>query len=230
MEENWNDEYKDPDTISAFSRVCIAGNEKSYILLNNVTKYYDKLKSALDDIKIDIKCNYLHFSFIALASATLEFSLNFLYTQYFFDKYGGEEYKRYARIYQSLNFKNKLFTLPQIILGSDYVLNENDANVKNLYELISLRNNILHNSEDVQEIVFPDLGAQIVDDNVFIPLKNTNNGIVEFTINTKDNIIETLTPERCIRLGDSLINFYSTFMVEYFRHTDVTNSTFVRKL
>lgn len=230
MEKDGNKEYYESDGFFAKMSVCVAGAGSSYFLVNNVAKYYGKLTSALSDIKSHTECDYLYFSFIALASATLEFSLNSLYAHYFFDKFGGEESGKYAKIYQSLNFKNKLFMLPQIMLDNSFVLNEDDANVKNLYELISLRNKILHNSENVQELDFPDLGGWVEDGNLYIPLDNTNDGVVEFTLNIKDNIIDTLTPELCIRLGDSLVSFYSTFMLEYFNCSDITNSNFIRKI
>lgn len=36
---------------TAFLKICLSGNDKSYYLWNNAQKYYDKLNHALEDIK-----------------------------------------------------------------------------------------------------------------------------------------------------------------------------------
>ena len=210
------------DQYAAKLSVNIMGGE-SYVLVNNVREYYRQLEDALADIKTDKKCSYLYFSFVALASATLEFSLNYILATYCFEKFGYHDYKRYLKIYEKINFKDKLFVLPQIIYEGKYVMNEDCSTIKNLYELVSLRNNLLHNSENVQTFESPEIGTIIVDGGLLVPWKKTDNGVVHFNFEVKDSIITTLSKEQCIGIGESLLNFRDLLMTPFLNHEPSTN-------
>jgi hypothetical protein len=68
--------------------VNIEGTGKSYILWNGTESYYKRLRSAFKDISEDKEGDYLHFAFFTLCASTLEYSLNFILTDYCVDKYG----------------------------------------------------------------------------------------------------------------------------------------------
>ena len=214
------------DQHRALMSVCLTGGE-SYILSNNVVTYYQQLEKALSDIKNDTKCDYLCFSFIALASATLEYSLNYMLAVYCFHKFEVPEYKRYLDIYKNIRFKEKLFILPHIISDGKYVINEDSHNIKALYELIKLRNKLLHNSEYIQTFEFPDIGVSIMDDGIFVPIENEK---VEFNIHIEDNVINTITPKLCIRIGDALLEFNRIFMTPFTNRANIEENEMVHKI
>ena len=216
-------EISSKNQYSATMSINLMGGE-SYILVNNVRDYYKQLESILEDVKSDTPSNYLHFGFIALASATLEFSLNFMLAVYCFEKFKYPTYNRYLRIYKGISFREKLFVLPQLISEGKYVTNEDNNTIKALYELIKFRNELLHNSENVQTFVFPDLGAMIVDDNLCIPLDNTDDGVIDFNFEIKDSLITSLTKEQCIRIGDALLHYRDAIMTPFLNHETFDNN------
>ena len=68
---------------------CNLMGGESYALVNNVDEYNNKLDALIEDIKQGKgkSCDYLYFAFVSLASATLEYSLNFMLAAYCFKKY-----------------------------------------------------------------------------------------------------------------------------------------------
>lgn len=210
----------------AFLKICLSGNDKSYYLWNNAQKYYDKLNHALEDIKKEEQpASYLYFSFISLSSATLEYSLNLLYAMYFFNKFGVPLYKRYLESHKSISFRNKLFILPHVLSEGKLVINENCRYVESLNTLISIRNDLLHNSEKAQEFEFPDIHAIVEGNNLIVPIEYAQ---VEWEISPKDNAIESLNKKLCIEVGEAMSSFYKMVLVPYIDFGTLEENDFIR--
>lgn len=186
------------DTPAGKLLVHLEGTEKSYILWNGTESYYDKLRSAYTDISKDTKVDYLFVGFFTLCAATLEYSLNFILTHYCVDKFGPEKYRRFAEGYIGLPFAKKLLMTPIIVSDSSLIFNEDHRSFKNLLELITLRNRILHNKDFLKEFDFPKI----------TPLTKG----VKFDIKIDANPIDTLTKEKCLEFGNSLGDFKKLVM------------------
>lgn len=212
---------------SFVGRLCLMGDDKSYILQNNTDLYYSKLENALHDIKQGKQSDYLYFAFISLASATLEFSLNYILAVHCFNRFTGTNYRSYLDAYTKIGFKNKLLILPQIISNGEFLLDENSKTIKTLYELISLRNKLLHNNEYAQDINFPKLDSFMSDETLLIL---TDNPIIEFQFSKNDNIINTIDKEQCIKIGESLIDFKDKVMTPYLSASKIEKSTIINQL
>lgn len=180
--------------------INVEGIDKGYILWNGTESYYKKLRVAYLDIKNDLKSEYLYFGFFTLCSATLEYSLNYILTDFCLNHFGHDNYKQYAEGYINLSFPKKLLITPTIVSNGKYVFNNDNPYYKSLKELITLRNRILHNKEFLKEFDFP--------------LLNEKSGkeTIEFQIPMEANHIDTLTKESCLRFGDALGKFKSCFM------------------
>lgn len=182
---------------SAKFLVHIDGEKKNYVLWNGTEVYYKKLKSAYNDISKDTKSDYLHFGFFTLCASTLEYSLNFILTDYCVNQFGPNKYKSYAEGYINMQFGKKLLMTPSIVTGGQLIFKDNSPTFKNLLELISLRNKILHNKEFLKEFDIP---------------KNQNLVDFKFDIKIDPNPIDTLTKENCLKFGDSLELFKQLLM------------------
>lgn len=199
---NWEDDV-------IFSRITfslLGGN--GYILVNNAEEYYRQLTDALIDIKNGVSSSYLYFAFISLASATLEYSLNLIIAWYCFNKYHYPECNRYIkdymRKYKKRSFKEKLYFIPSLLSGENYVLNEKNDFVKSLEKMISIRNNLLHNKETIQVFASPHLDAKVVDGEIWIPIENS---AFSFQIGIEDNLIKTLSNDICVEIGMAMLEF-----------------------
>ena len=148
--------------IKSVAKICVYGNGKSYFLWNNALAYYKKLNHLFEDIKSDTPKDYLYPCFITLCSATLEYSLNLIYVLYCFRHFEYEDYKSYLETYRNMCFKNKLFMFPYIISEGKLIINEDSQEIKSLYELITKRNGLLHNSEKLRTFDVPDINASII--------------------------------------------------------------------
>lgn len=187
--------------------ICIVGSDKSYVLWNGTDLYYDKLRSAYNDILNGANSDYLYFSFITLCSATLEYSLNFLIADFCFSKFGMEKFKQYYKVYTNINFREKLLMIPSIISNGEFEMDETNSSFKKLEELIALRNKILHNKEYLQSFDFPEI--DVLPDGT---MKTSN---VEFVIKLAENPIATLSKDICIRFGNALGDFKTHIMTPY---------------
>ncbi len=87
------------DQLTAKLIISYDGNDKSYMLYNGTETYYKKLRAAYADILKSNKSQYLYFGFFTLCAATLEFSLNFLLTNYCLNTFGHDKYKSHADRY-----------------------------------------------------------------------------------------------------------------------------------
>jgi hypothetical protein len=119
-----------PDPI----RLIINVNDykNSFVFWNGTGKYYKLLRLAYKDILNDNKSEYLHFSFFTLCACTLEYSLNYILTDYCINKFGPDDYKGYAEGYIGLSFPKKLLLSPNIISDGQLVWREDSKSFKNL--------------------------------------------------------------------------------------------------
>ena len=169
-------------------------------------KPYKKLRVAYTDIHGDKTSEYLFFGFFTLCAATLEYSLNYLLTDYCVYQFGPERYKTYAEGYINLSFYKKLTTTPHILSNGQFSIDENNSSYKTLAELITIRNRILHNKEFLKEFDFPSLNS---DDK-----KET----IEFEIKIEPNHIETLAKDKCLTFGNALGDFKRYIMTPWINH------------
>lgn len=196
--------------------IPVEGNDKSYMLWNGTEVYYEKLRSAYTDIINNQKSDYLFFGFFTLCAATLEYSLNFLLTNYCLDNFGHEKYKPYAEGYISMPFPKKLLMTPSIISNGALVFNEDTPTFKTLRELITLRNRLLHNKEFLKEIDFPSLA------------ENADKEHLEFQLIIEPNYIDTLTKELCVKFGIALGEFKNLLMDSFLKNELTENSILIK--
>lgn len=220
-----NNTLKDDCIINSVVNICLYGNDKSYFLWNNALAYYKKLNNLFEDIKSDTPKDYLYPCFITLCSATLEYSLNLIYALYCFRHFEYEDYKSYLETYKNMRFKNKLFMFPYIISEGKLITNEDSQEIKSLFELITKRNGLLHNSEKLRTFDGPDINASIVDDKLFVPTKNWQ---IQFSISVEDNIIDTITKDNCIRIGNAIFSFYEQIMLPYVNYNELNICDFIK--
>ena len=187
---------------------------KSFAINNGTELYYERLRAAYLDIKDDVDKPYLQFAFVTLCAATLEYSLNYLILEYCFDKYGPDNYKRYCDTYIGVKFVEKLYLVPTLLSDGQLVLKSDHKYIKELEELITLRNRILHNKESLEFIETPYLGAKIEDEKLVIPIENTS---IQVSFNLKDNHIETLTKQKCLQYGDALGDFKTHILTPFLK-------------
>jgi|BioPla2DNA2_1021312.scaffolds.fasta_scaffold24069_1 hypothetical protein len=185
----------------------LTGN-KSLYLWNGTETYYSKLRSAYNEILNNKESDFLFFAFTTLCASTLEYSLNFVLTDYCLDKFGPDYYKTYSEEYIGLRFKNKLLMVPFIVSEGQYRMNENHSSFKCLEELITLRNRILHNKESLREFECP-INGVLEEDNVIVPSEKLT---VEFELPVERNHIDSLTKEKCLSFGNALGDFKKFIM------------------
>lgn len=202
---------------SARLLINVDGKNKSYILWNGTESYYKKLRLAYSDIVNNQQPDYLYFGFFTLCAATLEYSLNFVLTNFCINKFGLSQYKSYAEGYINLSFGKKLLMTPNIISSGQLIFNEDNSSYKTLVELISLRNKILHNKEFLKEFDFS-----------FI-LETETREEIEFQIEVSPNHIDTLTKDKCICFGKALNDFKKFIMTPALTHHELIENEMVHK-
>ncbi len=193
------------------------GETKGYVLWNDTEAYYEKLRSAYKDISDNKKNDYLYFSFFTLCAATLEYSLNFLLTDFCLNHYGHENYKAYAEGYINLPFAKKLLMTPTIISNGRYTFNTKTATYKTLCELITLRNKILHNKEFLKTFDTPPMTLE------------NNQESVNFEILKEPNHIDRLNKLSCLNYGKALGQFKNMVMDLAIAH-DLTENEIIVKI
>jgi len=195
--------------------INVEGNGKSYFLWNGTETYYKKLRLAYKDIQNDNINEYSHFSFFILCAATLEYSLNYLITDYCLSKYGPEKCKPYIDGYTSLNFKKKIHMTPSILSDGELVFNEDKTAFKMLNELVSLRNKIMHGKEAINEFDFPNI-------------KESKEQEIEFELKTKPNPIDSIDKTKCLEFGHALGDFKKYIMEPWFNHDLKENNLLIK--
>ena len=211
--------------IKSVAKICVYGNGKSYFLWNNALAYYKKLNHLFEDIKSDTPKDYLYPCFITLCSATLEYSLNLIYVLYCFRHFEYEDYKSYLETYRNMCFKNKLFMFPYIISEGKLIINEDSQEIKSLYELITKRNGLLHNSEKLRTFDVPDINASIINDKLVIPSENSQ---IHILLSAEDNIIDSITKDDCIRIGNVIFSFYKQILHPYVNEDELNICDFIK--
>lgn len=224
--KNINDNIlEDWRIVKSMGKICVYGDGKNYFLWNNALSYYQKLNHLFEDIKSDTPKDYLYPCFITLCSATLEYSLNLIYAIYCFRHFEYEDYKSYLETYINMRFKNKLFMFPYIISEGQLITNEDSQEIKSLYELITKRNGLLHNSEKLRTFDVPDINASIINDKLFVPIENSQ---IHFSIPVEDNIIDSITKGDCIRIGDAIFSFYEQVILPYVNDDELNICDFIK--
>lgn len=188
------------DKVIANLILNLNGETKGLVLWNGTEAYYEKLRSAYKDIVKDKKSDYLYFGFFTLCAATLEYSLNFVLTEYCLKHYGHERYKRFVEGFINLSFPKKLLMTPSIISNGELKFKEDSTSYKTLCELITLRNRILHNKDFLETLDTPSLSLE------------STKEIVEFQIVKEPNNIDKLDKSICIKFGRALGDFKKSIM------------------
>ena len=206
---------------------------ESYVLVNNVDKYYKKLEALIDDIKRGKgeSCDYLYFAFVSLASATLEYSLNFMLSVHCFEKYYYPMYEKHLQSFVDINFTTKIEITPEIVSEGKYSIKKEVSTLQCLKELVDKRNKLMHNSKavKVKTFDFPDTGAEIIDRCVCIPLDSLkDDGILEFTFEPEENVITSLTSKWCIRIGTAIQQYRKCIVTPYLVHNTLTENDLLK--
>lgn len=200
--------------------VCNMMGGESYALVNDVNEYYNMLESLLDDIKQGKgeSSNYLYFAFVSLASATLEYSLNFMLSAHCFLKYHFPKYENHLQTFLNISFAQKIEITSEIVSEGEFAIKQRDPTLQCLKELVNKRNNLMHNSNavKVQKFDFPNTGARIIDGGIFIPIDNLNaDGSLDITFSSKDNVITSLTSNWCVRIGMAILKYRDCIVTPY---------------
>ncbi|WP_426669400.1 hypothetical protein ACPPVU_24700 [Mucilaginibacter sp. McL0603] len=198
----------------------LSDNDKSYYLRNGTKLYYEQLRVAYKDILGGAERPYTYFAFVTLCSATLEASLNFIILNFCLNKYGPLKLREYYESYIGLRFKSKLHIIPSLLSEGKLIINEDNPSVKQLEMLITLRNRLLHNKETLETFDLPHLGSEIIDGNLVIPVSNAN---IEFQILVKDNPIESIDRDMCLKFGEALGCFKKLIMDAALTDTFIAN-------
>lgn len=204
---------------SAILSCNIMGGE-SYALVNNLNEYYSRLRSIIQDIDQDKgeSCNYLYFAFVSLASATLEYSLNFMLAKHCYEKYHMPLYEKHLRVFLDISFAIKIEVVPEIVSEGEFTIKKDNPVLQCLKELVNKRNCLMHNSESVkcQKFDFPYTGAFEEEGNIYIPFDALNeDGSINISFELKDNVITSLTSKWCKRMGDALLKYKDCVVSPY---------------
>ncbi len=220
---------------SARIHLNLVGGKNNYILPDYTNQYVLRLKHILEDVEKDKGNNvdYLYFSSIALASATLEYSINYLFSLYYFDFHiyinkRGFLWKRFS----NKDFKERVSYIVYLISEKKYIIDKDDPTIKSISKMISLRNMLLHNSNMVQPSSFntEETDAWSDRDNWYIPVDNLEN---ESEINISLQIIgiplSEITKEECLEYGRAVLDYYDTIVSPYINQEGFYEHSFVRK-
>lgn len=105
------------------------------------------------------------------------------------------------------------------------IINEDSQEIKSLYELITKRNGLLHNSEKLRTFDVSDINASIINDKLFVPIENSQ---IDFSISVEDNIIDSITKGDCIRIGNAMISFYEQVILPYVNGDELNICDFIK--
>lgn len=205
---------------------CNLKGGESYALVNNVDEYNNKLDALIEDIRQGKgkSCDYLYFAFVSLASATLEYSLNFMLAVYCFKKFNYPRYENHLKSYIDISLKTKIEITPEIVSDGEYVIRNDIPTLQCLKELVDKRNKLMHNSKAVKvtRFNFPNTNAKIIDDGVFIPIDSVNDdGTIDFSIDSEDNVITTISAQWCIRMGNAIRNYRDEIVTPFLIHNSL---------
>ena len=207
---------------------------ESYALVNNVDEYYARLEVLLEDVKQGKgeSCNYLYFAFVSLASATLEYSLNFMLAVHCFMKYHFPRYEKHLEPLLKIKFAPKIEITPEIVSEGKYTIKKDVPTLQCLKEFVDKRNSLMHNSKavKVQKFDFPNTGAVEVEGGVFIPQDALNDDYtLEFSFDSVDNAITSLSSKWCIRMGDAILTYRDSVITPFLTQSGLKENDLLMK-
>lgn len=213
---------------------CNLMGGESYALVNNVDEYYFRLETLLEDIKQGKgeSCNYLFFAFVSLASATLEYSLNFILAVHCFIKYHFHMYEKHLQPFLDLKFATKIEITPEIVSEGEYTIKKDVPALQCLKELVNKRNSLMHNSKAVkiQKFDFPNTGAFESEKGVFIPKDALNDDYtLEFPLAIEENSITTLSSKWCTRMGNAILTYRDSVVVPFLTQSRLSENNLLKK-
>jgi hypothetical protein len=91
----------------------------------------------------------------------------------------------------------------------------------------------MHNSKavKVQKFDFPNTGARVIGENVFVPLDIINNdGSIDFRFRSKDNDITSLTSNWCIRMGNAILKYRDCIVTPYLSPSGLKENDLLMKI
>lgn len=220
---------------SARIHLNLEGGKNNFIFPDYTNQYVVRLKHILEDVEKDKgkDIDYLYFSSIALASATLEYSINYLFSLYYFDSHinitkRGLLWKRFS----NKDFKQRVSYIVSLISEKQYVIDKDDPTIQSISKMISLRNKLLHNSNMVQPLSFntEKTGAWSDENNIYIPVDSLENeSEMSITLQVKENPILEITKENCLEYGWAVLDYYDTIVFPYINQGRLYEHSFVRK-
>lgn len=213
---------------------CNLMGGESYALVNNVDEYYARLEVLLEDVKQGKgeSCNYLYFAFVSLASATLEYSLNFMLAVHCFMKYHFPRYEKHLEPLLKIKFAPKIEITPEIVSEGKYTIKKDVPTLQCLKEFVDKRNSLMHNSKavKVQKFDFPNTGAVEVEGGVFIPQDALNDDYtLEFSFDSVDNAITSLSSKWCIRMGDAILTYRDSVITPFLTQSGLKENDLLMK-
>lgn len=167
-------------------KINLKVNKQLQVLVDQQENYFEILRDVHRDLSKKRHKSYLCFTYLALCAATLEYSLNSLFIDYCIGQFGPNDYKPFAETYLSMNFKAKLNLAPVTISGNQFMFKKDHKSLKDLENLITRRNRMLHNKSYLQNLA---------------NLKPNKEGVIHFEI--RDHI-STLSPKECLVYGNAL--------------------------
>lgn len=213
---------------------CNLMGGESYALVNNVDEYYSRLESLLEDIKQGKgeSCNYLFFAFVSLASATLEYSLNFMLAVHCFIKYHFPMYEKHLQPFLDIKLATKIEITPEIVSEGEYSIKKDVPALQCLKELVNKRNSLMHNSKavKVQKFDFPNIGAFEMEGGVFIPQDALNDDYtLELSFDSVENAITSLSSKWCIRMGDAILTYRDNVVTPFLEQSGFKENDLLMK-
>lgn len=172
--------------VMSTGHIRLKANKQLQVLINQYDNYFGYLRDVQRDLQSPNSKDYLCFTYLALCSATLEYSLNSLYIDHCINKFGAKEYKPFAETYLSINFPSKLHLAPVTISEGKFKFKTDHTSLKDLEKMITRRNKMLHNKSYLHDLS---------------DLKEHKNGEIYFEVH---NHISTLTKEECLTYGVAL--------------------------
>ena len=126
------------------ARIELGKEQKNYSLINNTDVYYNKLKTAYQDLSNDMISEYTLFSFVTLCAATLEYSLNYVLAEFCFTNYPLNRFNIHFAVMERMNFKSKLMLVPFICSNNSFMIKNSDSSFHSLTRLIKVRNDLMY--------------------------------------------------------------------------------------
>ena len=131
-----------------------------------------------------------------------------------------------------INFVTKIEITPEIVSEGKYSIKKDVPALQCLKELVNKRNSLMHNSKavKVQKFDFPDTGAIEVEGGIFIPQEAVNDdNTLEFSFDSEDNAITSLSSQWCIRMGNAIIAYRDNVVAPYLTHFSLNENDLLMK-